>query len=120
MSLKEFYNYIIEKFNLEGASYRLINNILIYVEQQGFDENESYRHLCMLLDGTIGLSDKEIKLCNFTESEDYTMKTDCLYCHIEFSFSPTDIDYSNSCTDLIYCPKCGGAHETRGFIGGLE
>ena len=32
-----------------------------YVESQGMDENEQYLTLCELLDGTIGLSDAELK-----------------------------------------------------------
>ena len=63
MNKDTFYNYIVENFNLDGASCRLIRSILSYIEEQGFDKNESYRHLCMLLDGTIGLSDREIKMC---------------------------------------------------------
>jgi hypothetical protein len=66
MNPTEFYNYIVANFTLDGASCRLIRSILDYVAAQGFgDEDTNYRHLCLLLDGTIGLSDREIKLCHF-------------------------------------------------------
>lgn len=61
MNKREFYDYITENFNVSGEGMRLINNILNYVEAQGVDENEQYNMLCMLLDGTIGLTDNEIK-----------------------------------------------------------
>ena len=66
MNPNEFYDYIVENFNLNGTACRLIKNILNYIEEQGFaDQDKNYRHLCMLLDGTIGLSDREIKKCYF-------------------------------------------------------
>ena len=40
------------------------------------------------------------------------IKTDCLYCLEEFSFTIDDIDELG----WIACPKCGGKHETKGFI----
>ena len=39
-------------------------------------------------------------------------KTDCLYCHIEFTFNENDIDSMG----WVSCPKCEGKHETKGFI----
>jgi len=65
MNKEEFYNYIIENFNISGSAARLINNILDYAESQGFDEEELYNYLCSMLDGTIGLSDNEIKRAYF-------------------------------------------------------
>lgn len=61
MNREQFYNYIIENFNISGEAKRLIDNILCYVESQGMEENEQYRTLCSLLDGTIGLTANEIK-----------------------------------------------------------
>ena len=61
MNRRQFYDYIIENFNISGEAGRLINNILCYIESQGMTENEQYLTLCELLDGTIGLSDAELK-----------------------------------------------------------
>ena len=61
MNREEFYNYIMDNFNISGEAARLINNILSFVEENFSDENEQYIQLCSLLDGTIGLSDSEIK-----------------------------------------------------------
>lgn len=61
MNRRQFYNYILENFDISGEAGRLINNILCYVESQGMEENEQYRTLCSLLDGTIGLTDNELK-----------------------------------------------------------
>ena len=46
MNRRQFYDYIIENFNISGEAGRLINNILHYVESQGMDENEQYLTLC--------------------------------------------------------------------------
>ena len=46
------------------------------------------------------------------EQKPRTIKTDCLYCFEEFSFSEEDIDEMG----WVSCPKCGGKHETKGFI----
>ena len=40
------------------------------------------------------------------------IKTDCLYCLEEFTFNTDDIDDMG----WVSCPKCGGKHETKGFI----
>ena len=61
MNRKEFMDYLRENYKLTRTEQRLIDNILWYVECQGVDENEQYLILCSLLDGTIGLSDNEIK-----------------------------------------------------------
>ena len=52
-----------------------------------------------------------------TDDIDYTddieiYKTDCLYCLEEFEFTKDDIDENG----WVACPKCGGEHETKGFI----
>ena len=61
MNREQFYQYILDNFSISGEAGRLINNILHFVEGNYTEENEQYRVLCDLLDGTIGLSDAEIK-----------------------------------------------------------
>ena len=62
MNRNEFMEYIEENFSIDGGSKRLISNILWFVEHNYSDENEQYNVLCILLNGTIGLSDSEIKM----------------------------------------------------------
>lgn len=61
MNREEFMEYIRENFNVNGTTQRLIDNILCFVENNYPEENEQYRVLCSLLDGTIGLTSNEIK-----------------------------------------------------------
>ena len=61
MNREEFYEYIMENFNVSGDCGRLLNNVLLFVESHYPEENEQYNALCELLDGTIGLSDREIR-----------------------------------------------------------
>ena len=61
MNKKEFFNFIVETFELDGAAQRLIHNILDYIERTTCDENEQYLMACDLLDGTIGLTDTELR-----------------------------------------------------------
>lgn len=61
MNKSEFLLYIEENFNITGDSYRLISNILDFVSNNATNENEQYNMLCNLLDGTIGLSDMELR-----------------------------------------------------------
>jgi hypothetical protein len=61
MDREQFYNYIVENFTISGEAGRLIDNILHFVESNYPEENEQYNALCDLLDGTIGLTDNEIK-----------------------------------------------------------
>lgn len=61
MNKSEFLLYIEENFNITGESYRLISNILDFVSNNAINENEQYNMLCNLLDGTIGLSDMELR-----------------------------------------------------------
>ncbi len=61
MDREQFYNYILENFNISDEAKRLIDNILQFVEAHYPEENEQYNALCSLLDGTIGLSDQEIR-----------------------------------------------------------
>lgn len=61
MNKQQFFEYIQKNFNIDGASQRLIWNILSYIEANYPEENEQYNALCSLLDGTIGLEDTELK-----------------------------------------------------------
>ena len=61
MNREQFYQYILDNFSISGEAGRLINNILHFVEENQTEENEQYMALCDLLDGTIGLSDAEIR-----------------------------------------------------------
>lgn len=61
MDKEEFMNYIAENYNISGEAHRLIGNILNFVANHYTQEDEQYNALCKLLDGTIGLSDNEIK-----------------------------------------------------------
>lgn len=61
MNRPQFYNYIIENYDISSEARRLINNILYFVEENYTEENEQYRILCDLLSGTIGLTDNELK-----------------------------------------------------------
>lgn len=60
MNREEFYNYILQNYNIRGEAARLIDNILQFVELNYPEEEMQYSALCDLLDGTIGLSDQEI------------------------------------------------------------
>lgn len=65
---QEFYNHIIENYNLDGASSRLVRNIIEYVNLQGFvDQEDTHDHLFQLLDGAFGLEEKEVKQAHFGE-----------------------------------------------------
>lgn len=61
MNREEFYDYIIGNFNISGDCSRLLDNVLRFVESHYPEENEQYNVLCELLDGSIGLTDREIR-----------------------------------------------------------
>lgn len=61
MNKQQFFEYIQKNFNIDGASQRLIWNILSYIEANYPEENEQCNALVSLLDGTIGLEDRELK-----------------------------------------------------------
>ena len=65
MNKEEFYDFILETFDLPGTSRKLISNILDYIEKTTCDENEQYLMACDLLDGTIGLTDSELRKIAF-------------------------------------------------------
>ncbi|HBF3270492.1 TPA: hypothetical protein KO123_002358 [Clostridioides difficile] len=61
MNKNDFSKYITENFDISIEAQRIIDNILDFVESRYLNENEQYNALCELLDGAIGLTDKEIK-----------------------------------------------------------
>ena len=63
MNANQFYDYILENFNLGGTAARLVDSIIQYVETQEFaDEKDAQMHLSCLLDGAFGIEEREIKL----------------------------------------------------------
>lgn len=65
MDAQEFLDYISENFDISGEAYRLIGNIVSYISENFLDEEDQYRAACSLLDGTIGLSDSELRQIAF-------------------------------------------------------
>jgi len=63
LNAREFYDYIMENFNLGGTASRLVGNIVDYVEAQGFVcDLDARLHLNSLLGGAFGLEESEINL----------------------------------------------------------
>lgn len=60
MTHGEVMTYIEENFDISGEAGRLISNILCYAEEIE-DGGERHRFLCNMFDGTIGLSEREIR-----------------------------------------------------------
>jgi len=78
MDARGFYDYLQEKFILDGTASRLIRNILDYVEAENFVEAEDARaHLWTLLDGAFGLTEKEVS--RYRADEDIWKRQDILY-----------------------------------------
>lgn len=60
--MEKTYNWILEEFSIDGTAARIIRNILEYADQ--LDGEEQHNFLSDALDGTIGLTDREIRnLC---------------------------------------------------------
>lgn len=59
MDREEFLEYINKNFEIDGATKRLIDNILFYASS--LPTEEQYPFLNAMLDGTIGLSESEIR-----------------------------------------------------------
>lgn len=59
MSKEEFMEWIRATFDVPGSTQRMMENILDYVEK--LPEEQHYAALTDLLDGTIGLTDAEIR-----------------------------------------------------------
>ena len=65
MDTQEFLDYVSENFDISGEAYRLIGNIVSYIAQNFIDEDDQYNAACALLDGTIGLTDNELRQIAF-------------------------------------------------------
>jgi len=61
MNRQQFLDYIAENYSISGEAFRLIDNILLFVETHYDTEGIQYVVLSELLSGTIGLTDAEIK-----------------------------------------------------------
>ena len=60
--MEEAYEWLLGEFNIGGVAARIIRNILEYADR--LDCDEQYDFLTEMLDGTIGLSEREIRdLC---------------------------------------------------------
>lgn len=62
MGKEEFYGYILDNFTLSAEAQRIISNILTYVELNAPDNDEAHKLLSFFLDGTIGITDEEIRM----------------------------------------------------------
>jgi len=70
MGTKEFYNYIMENYTLDGTATRLVKNIIEYIKVQDFVDTEDAQHyLKSLLDGAFGIKEHEIWLYGAEECE---------------------------------------------------
>ena len=70
MDSREFYDYILENFNLDGTALRLVLNIIEYVKAQEFVNAEDAQcHLKSLLSGAFGIEEREIKLYRAPQCE---------------------------------------------------
>lgn len=65
MNKEEFLEYIRTNYDLSGEAFRLVKNIVDFIEANASDEAEQYSMACELLDGTIGLSDAELRRIYF-------------------------------------------------------
>lgn len=60
--MEEAYKWLLGEFNIGGVAARIVRNILEYADR--LDRDEQFDFLAEMLDGTIGLSDHEIRnLC---------------------------------------------------------
>ena len=60
--LEGTYEWLLNNFDIDGTAGRIIHNVLEYADRMTGDEQ--YEFLTEMLDGTIGLSDREIRnLC---------------------------------------------------------
>jgi hypothetical protein len=95
MNARELYDYILENFNLGGTAARLVDNILQYIEGQGFvDEEDAHCHLSSLLDG-FGMEEHEFKLYRAPE------------CETCGKYAPENVNVRNR----IECQACADAWE---------
>ncbi len=63
MDQKEFYNYIMETYELDAIAARLVKNIIDYIQGEGYiDAEDAHRQLRFLFSDTFGINDEDIKL----------------------------------------------------------
>ena len=75
MNEREFYDYIQEKFNLDGTASRLVYNIIDFVKDGDYDDADSaHRELWHLLGGAFGLEEHEVELYRSDELEKPTLR----------------------------------------------
>ena len=58
-NMEQAYEWLLEEFDIDGAAARIIRNVLEYADCMEGDEQHDF--LTEMLDGTIGLSDQEIR-----------------------------------------------------------
>ena len=71
----EFYDYIMENYNLGGTASRPVHNIIWYVKwhvkAKGLaNKGESHAHLKVLLGGAFGIEEHEIELYSPSKLEE--------------------------------------------------
>lgn len=65
MNRIEFYNYIVDNYDLSVEALKLIYNILLYVELNFSNDLERYNALNELLDESIGITESELRNIRF-------------------------------------------------------
>lgn len=58
-NMEQAYEWLLEEFDIDSAAARIIRNVLEYADRM--EGTEQYDFLTEMLDGTIGLSDREIR-----------------------------------------------------------
>jgi hypothetical protein len=100
MDERQFYDYVIENFNLDGTSARLVHNIIEYVKQEDYVETEdAQRNLFALLDGAFGIEEYKVKM--------YRRTLRCFNCD---SLDVEDSDYQKD--EDILCVACRRKNES--------
>lgn len=61
MTIEEFYDYIIDNFNVSREAAKLIDNICSYAIEHQFQGEDLFSFLNKMLDSTIGLDEKEVR-----------------------------------------------------------
>lgn len=71
MNKRQFYEYILDHYNIGGTTSRLIKNILNFVDDMSLSTQEDAQNLLKeLLLGAFGLEEHEIEQCYFGEEVD--------------------------------------------------
>lgn len=64
MNREEFMDYIRDNYDVSAEALRIIDNILWYAATMLSSEEERFDFLNLMFDGTIGLSEREIRKIN--------------------------------------------------------